>query len=176
MSLASVSIIITCEEQQQELMRLLPEVLSMPYEGEYEVIVVDKKHDKDMAEWLKEMEARYPHLCHTFCSSTARGIDVHKLALTLGAKASAYEWLVILSAATQLPSPDWLHCLTSSCAEGIDVVVGKTRQKHRWNLFRSIFCRTYSVFRPTSSILLCRRSIVLQGQVVKLSNCKIVKL
>ena len=83
-----VSIIVTCDEEQQiPLRRLLPELLSMVYGGEYEVIVVDKKHDKDLEEWLEEMEANHSHLSHTFCPATARGLDINKLAITLGAKA-----------------------------------------------------------------------------------------
>lgn len=157
----NVSIIVTSEEQQPELMRLLPELLSMRYDGEYEVIVVDKIHDKDMAEWLEEMEARNPNLCHTFCSSTARGVDIHKLALTLGAKASAYDWLAIMPANAVLPSADWLCRLTACCGDEIDVVV--VGKNHRWyRLMFNLFRRRKSIFSPTSSIFLCRRSILLQ--------------
>ena len=35
----SVSIIITCGKQQMQLRRLLPQVLSLHYDGEYEVVV-----------------------------------------------------------------------------------------------------------------------------------------
>ena len=50
-----VSIIVTCEEQEQQLRLLLPMLLDQRYKGEYEVIVVDMKHDKDLEEWLEEM-------------------------------------------------------------------------------------------------------------------------
>ena len=83
-----MSIIVTCREQQPELMRLLPELLSVQYSGDCEVIVVDEIHDRDMEKWLEEMEQHYPQLCHTFCSATARGINIRRLALTLGAKAA----------------------------------------------------------------------------------------
>ena len=164
MSLANVSIIVTCEEQQPELMQLLPGLLSMQYGGEYEVIVVDKVHDKDMAEWLEEMESHYPHLCHTFCSSTARGIDIHKLALTLGAKASAYDWLVVLPVNAVLPGEDWLSRLTACCGDEVDVVVGTRGRTSLWHrLTFNIFRRKLSIFTSTSSIILCRRSVMLQA-------------
>ena len=170
----NVSIIVTCEEQQPELMRLLPELLSMQYDGEYEVIVVDKIHDKDMAEWLEEMEAHYPHLCHTFCSATARGVDIHRLALTLGAKASAYDWLVIMPANTILPGEDWLNRLTASCGDDVDVVMAG--KKHRWyRLILNIFRRRQSIFSPTSSIFLCRQSILLQVE-PRISRKRIVRI
>ena len=175
MNLQSVSIIVTCEEQQSQLRQLLPSLLSQQYGGEYEVIVVDKMHDKDLGEWLEEMEVHNPHLSHTFCSTTARGIDVHKLALTLGAKAANYEWLVIPPIDAKSVSDDWLTSLMSNVDGQVDVVVVVTNRKRHWNWFKSIFRRTYPLFRPTSSIILCRRSVLLRGQVVKLSNCKIIK-
>ena len=160
----NVSIIVTCQEQQPELMQLLPGLLSMRYDGEYEVIVVDKIHDKDMIEWLEEMEVRYPNLCHTFCSPTARGVDIHRLALTLGAKASAYEWLVVMPADTVLPDESWLSRLTACCSDGVDVVIGTKGRMYQWHRITfNIFRRRLSLFAPTSSIFLCRRSILLQA-------------
>ncbi len=173
----NVSIIVTCQEQQSQLKRLLPQLLSMQYEGEFEVTVVDKKHDKDLEEWLEEMELDYPHLSHTFCPTSVRGIDINKLALTLGAKAANYEWLVCLSAGEGWGSDDWLSRLTACCGDGVDVVIGKTRRRRQWKWPSfNIFRRYISIFRPTSSIILCRRSTLLKGQSVKLSNCKIIKL
>lgn len=175
--MVNVSIIVTCLEEQSQLRRLLPQLLSQQYEGEFEVIVVDQKHDKDLDEWLEETERDYPHLSHTFCPASVRGIDIRKLALTLGAKAANYEWLVCLSAGEGWGSDDWLTRLTACCGDGIDVVIGKKSRRRLWkrpsfNFFR----RSVSLFKPTSSIILCRRSTLLLGQNVKLSNCKIVKL
>ena len=169
-----VSIIVTCEEQEQQLRLLLPMLLDQRYNGEYEVIVVDMKHDKDLEEWLEEMEVHNPHPSHTFCSTTARGIDIHKLALTLGAKAANYEWLVLLPVGAKLSGEDWLSQLTTNCNDKTDVVIVKTDRKRQWNLFRRLFRPTFSLFRSTSSIILCRRSILLEGKAVRLSNCQIV--
>lgn len=157
-----MSIIVTCREQQPELMRLLPELLSVQYSGDCEVIVVDEIHDRDMEKWLEEMEQHYPQLCHTFCSATARGINIRRLALTLGAKASSSEWLAILSADTVLPGADWLYSLTSCCKGDIDMVKG-TKGRWPWFTFRNLFRRHVSLFSPTTSILLCRRSKVLES-------------
>ena len=176
-----VSIIVTCEEQEQQLREgttntrpTFPAAGAERYNGEYEVIVVDMKHDKDLEEWLEEMEVHNPHLSHTFCSTTARGIDIHKLALTLGAKAANYEWLVLLPVGAKLSGEDWLSQLTTNCNDKTDVVIVKTDRKRQWNLFRRLFRPTFSLFRSTSSIILCRRSILLEGKAVRLSNCQIV--
>ena len=190
----SVSLIVTCDEEQQiPLRRLLPELLSMVYGGKFEVIVVDKVHDKDTEEWLEDMEANEPILNHTFCSPTARGIDIQKLALTLGAKAANYDWLAILPQPSSLldalaqrrtpkvrnnPQPsDWLRELLSHIDEEMDVVVGILDCKRRWSWLKSyLFRRRFSIYRPTSSIILCRRSTLLQGKPIKLSKHQIFPL
>ncbi|MBR6032511.1 MAG: hypothetical protein IKP36_11245 [Bacteroidaceae bacterium] len=169
----SVSIIVTCEEQQSQLRQLLPGLLSLQYGGEYEVIVVDKTHDKDLAEWLKEMKVHYPHLCHTFCSKTASippkmkrgGGFTHRLALMLGAKAACYDWLLLLpSRLSAYPLGEhWISRLVENIGEKTDVVVGRTGRRHWWHrLTFNLFRRKFPIFRPTSSIILCRRSILLQ--------------
>lgn len=173
----NVSIIVTCEEQQPQLRSLLPQLLTQRYAGEYEVIAVDKIHDKDMEEWLEEMEVHHPNLCHTFCPASARGIDTQRLALTLGAKAANYERLVILPVDVKPEGDDWLSHLMACLGDEFDVVVGIDDRKHRWNWFKSyIFRRRFSLFRPSSSIILCRRDILLLGAVVRLSKRQTVKL
>ena len=173
----NISIIITCEEQQQQQLRLLlPRLLSLQYAGEYEAIVVDKIHDKDMEEWLEEIEVHHPNLCHTFCPASARGIDTHRLALTLGAKAANYEWLAILPADVKPEGEDWLRELTKDLDDETKVLVNINDRKRRWNWFTSyLFRRRFSLFRPSNSIILCRRDILLQGKNVKLSKKEIIK-
>lgn len=164
--MVSVSIIVICQEQHSQLVQLLPQLLSMQYDGEHEVIVVDKSHDKDTGEWLEEMEKLHPHLCHTFCPASSRCIDIHKLALTLGAKAAAYEWVAILPAETQLPGDEWLGRLQTCCNDQTDIVIATKGGTSLWNrLTFNLFRRRFSIFRPTPSIVLCRRRILLQGDI-----------
>ena len=159
------SIIIPVEEQEEELRQLLPRLLQMEYGDEYEVIVVDKRHDKDLKEWLQDMEARYPHLSHTFCSTTSRGIDTNRLALTLGAKAANFDWTVILPVSVALQREDWLTELMSATKGEADVAVGIVGRSG-WGWFRScLFRRRFRLFRPSPHIVLCRRSLLLGGNV-----------
>ena len=177
------SIIIPVEEQETELRQLLPRVLQMAYGDDYEVIVVDKRHDKDLEEWLQDMEVHYPHLNHTFCSTTSRGIDTHKLALILGAKAANFDWLVLLPVYATLEREDWLTELTSRWDAGRDVQVGIVGRR-RWGRFRSwLFRRRFRLFRPTPHVILCRRSYLLEGKdkpaclkktdIIKLQNSRV---
>lgn len=120
-----VSIVITCNEvQQPHLRQLLPQVLSLQYEGQYEVIVVDTFRDKDLLEWLEEMEVHYPHLSHTFCSTNCKGINLQRLAYLLGAKSSSYDWLVFLTPEAVFSSNHWLNYLVSNLDAQLDILVG----------------------------------------------------
>lgn len=164
MNPVDVSIIVTFQEQRSQLNQLLPVLVSQHYDGEYEVIAVDMMHDKDTEEWLEEMEVHYPQLRHTFCPASSRGIDIFKLAFTLGAKSAIYEWLVIMPADIVLPSEDWLNRLMACCGDEVDLVIGTTSPKSFWSRIKSqISRRRQSIFNLTSSIFLCRRSILLQG-------------
>ena len=175
-SMNNVSIIVTLEEQQAQLRDLLPRLLSLRYGGEYEVIVVDKMHDKDLKEWLEEMEVHHSNLCHTFCPASARGIDTQRLALTLGAKAANYEWLVIMPVDAKLRDEDWLRKLLAGVTDETDIIIGVNDRKFRWRWLASYFIRRkFSLFRPNASVILCRRSILLQAKDIKLSSKGIVR-
>ena len=163
MNSQSVSIIVTCGEQQQQLRQLLPSLLSLRYGGDYEVIVVDKMHDKDLEEWLEDMEAQYSYLSHTFCPASSRGLDIQRLALTLGAKAANFEWLAILPVDVNLPSEDWLRQLSKCCGDEVDVAIGMTSRKKRFYWFGKLFRRAFSIFNSTSSIILCRSRILFKS-------------
>lgn len=172
----NLSIIVACGEQQTQLRSLLPQLFSLQYDGDYEVIVVDKMHDKDLEEWLEDMEIQYPQLSHTFCSTTARGVDVHRLALTLGAKAACYDWLVVLPVDVKLPSEGWLQELTTRLDDETEIRIGIASRQRQWNWFTSyLFRRRFSLFRRTSAIILCHRRSLLQGKDIKPSTSQIVK-
>ena len=158
-----VSVIVTCRDQQAQLHQLLPLLFSQQYVGEFEVIVVDMLHDKDVEEWLEELRVHHPNLSHTFCPVSSRGIDINKLAFTLGAKAANYDWLVFLSAGIGTINNDFLTRLTANCDDSVDVLVGDERHKprYRWPSF-GIRYHKLSIYQPQSSFIVCRRSILLQ--------------
>ena len=173
----SLSIIITLEEEQQtQLRQILPLLLTQRYMGEYEVIVVDKNHDKDLEEWLDEIVVQHTHLSHTFCPSSSRGIDTHRLALTLGAKSANYDWLLIIPVETKVLNDKWLTELIEHLDPLHDVVLFSCKRKHRCMWLRNILHRSFSIVRPSSSVILCRKSILFDTAKVQFSKCKFVKL
>ena len=182
----SVSIIITCGKQQMQLRRLLPQVLSLHYDGEYEVVVVDAMHDKDFLEWLEDMEVHYPHLSHTFCPSTSRGINLQRLAFTLGAKAACFDWLVFLTPDALLPSDDWLKHLAEGLNVQADIVVGtvnyerseggtdkKKRLRQHWRqLAWPVLARKCALYRLFHDFIMYRREFFLEHEKFKSGKAK----
>lgn len=118
-----VSVVVTCRDQLADLQQNLPRLLTQDYPAGYEVIVVDMGSTDDTEEWLKQMEEQCPRLLCSRCPESARDISLRRLALTLGLRAAACEWVVLLQADTHIPDSRWLHHLTGACTDHVDAVV-----------------------------------------------------
>lgn len=180
----SISFIVTCHQEQQLLLqRLLQSLLTQEHPFDYEIIVVDKSHDKDLGEWLEEMEAHYPQLSHTFCPASSRGIDPHLLALTLGAKSASSEWLVVVRADIELPAAEWLKKLPENMVEQFDVVMSMKWLSRKFRmtmmrkrLFLSKQIPLLAIVHQMPALMLCRRSILLQPDVrIPIQRCNFIK-
>jgi len=171
------SVIIAVHDQAEETEHNLPLFLQQQCNRPYEVIVVDKMHDKDLEEWLEDMEVQHSCLNHTFCPASSRGLDIQRLALTLGAKAANYEWLAILPVDVNLPSKEWLQKLAPQLSKESDIQVCLTDARRRWGWFQSyLFRRKFSLYRSIPGIILCHRSTLIQGKPIKLTKQQIIKL
>jgi len=71
---------------EQMLQRLLPQT---EQHAGCEVIVVVAKGKKESDNLLERMHPQYPNLKATFVPDSARRMDTHKIAITLGVKAAA---------------------------------------------------------------------------------------
>ena len=70
------------------------------------------------------MENKYPHLYHTFTPDSARYISHKKLALTVGIKASKYDWLVMTETNCKPVSKDWLKLIARNFTNETDIILG----------------------------------------------------
>lgn len=102
------SVIIAAHNQATQLRRYLPEILEQDYER-FEVIVVDMISTDDTKDILERLEMQYANLRHTFVPASARDISIERLALTLGFRAAAYEWVVITHPDCHPASSQWLR-------------------------------------------------------------------
>ena len=118
-----LSVIIYAKNESENLQKHLPYILEQDY-PEYEVIVVNDGSTDESEDVLTILADKYPHLYHTFTPDSARYISRKKLALTLGIKASKYDWLVFTEANCKPVSSDWLKLIARNFTEGTDIVLG----------------------------------------------------
>ena len=119
----SFSIIIPAHENAYELERHLPSFLSQLYDGDFEVIVVESK----TGDRTDEVLAKYNNdkrLYSTFIPSTSRYMSRKKLAMTVGAKAAKYEWLVFVDAECYPKENEWLNAMAEVIDNNSEIVIG----------------------------------------------------
>lgn len=121
--LPPLSVIICAKDASLDLKENLQSVLEQDYPL-FEVVVVNDNSSDETEDVLTLMENQYPHLYHTFTPDTARYISHKKLALTVGIKASKYEWLVMTEANCRPSSPEWLRTIARNLTPKTDIVLG----------------------------------------------------
>ncbi|MCD8166004.1 MAG: glycosyltransferase [Bacteroides sp.] len=139
-SLPPVSVIICAKNESHNLHENLPSILEQDY-PEFEVIVINDGSTDESEELLCQLEERYPHLYHSFTPDSARYISRKKLALTLGIKASKYEWVVFTEANCCAPSKEWLRNIARNFTYGTEIVLGYSgyEQQKSWLNKKSSF-------------------------------------
>ncbi len=128
--LQPVSVIIVSHDDAQQLQRHLPAFLQQDYAPGYEVIVVTEKGDHEVDNVLKRISADHAQqesnarLYVTYIPETSRYMSRRKLAVTLGVKAAANEWLLMTDSDCEPASPHWLAAMASHCSDDKTLVVG----------------------------------------------------
>lgn len=125
-----VSVIIPAREASEQLRRNLASVLEQDYPC-FEVIVVNDGHTDESEELLTQMEERYPNLYHSFVPDSSRYVSRKKLALTIGIKASRYDWLVLTDASCRPQSDRWLRLLARNFTPRTEIVLGYSGYERR---------------------------------------------
>ena len=118
--LPPLSVILCARNEADNLRKALPAILEQDY-PQFEVIVIN---DASTDETEDVLEEKYPHLYHSFTPDSARYISHKKLALTLGIKASKYDWLVFTETNCIPASKDWLKLMARNFTSQTQVVLG----------------------------------------------------
>ena len=118
-----ISVIICAREESENLRRNLTAVLEQDY-PQFEVIVINDGDTDESEDYLTLLENKYPHLYHSFVPDSSRYISRKKLAVTLGIKASKYDWLVFTEANCLPQSKQWLKLLARNFTSRTQVVLG----------------------------------------------------
>jgi glycosyltransferase involved in cell wall biosynthesis len=134
-----LSVIIRACNESDNLKRNLEYILQQDYPT-FEVIVINDGSTDESEEYLKQMEMKYNNLYHSFTPEQIKNISSKKLALTVGIKASKYEWLVFTEANCRPVSNQWLKLIARNFTQTTEIVLGYnnlTYQKCRYNRLAS---------------------------------------
>ena len=118
--LPPLSVVICARNESENLRRNLPAILKQDY-PDFEVIVINDGSTDESEDLLSELEEEYPN---SFTPDSARYISRKKLALTLGIKASKYDWLVFTEADCTPVSDKWLRRIARNFTPSTDIVLG----------------------------------------------------
>ena len=121
--LPPLSLVICARNESENLRRNLPAILKQDY-PDFEVIVINDGSTDESEDLLSELVEEYPNLYHSFTPDSARYISRKKLALTLGIKASKYDWLVFTEADCTPVSDKWLRRIARNFTPSTDIVLG----------------------------------------------------
>ena len=118
-----LSVIICARNEADNLRNFLPVILEQDY-PKFEVIVINDASTDETEDVLGFLENKYSNLYHSFTPESARYISHKKLALTLGIKASKYDWLVFTETNCKPMSDQWLKLMARNFTPYTEVVLG----------------------------------------------------
>ena len=118
-----VSVILCAHNEAYNLSQYLQALLTQDW-PEYEVIVVDDGSEDDTRTIVESYMVRDPRLKMTFVPLGARVGSTKKLALTLAAKASQYDYLLLTDADCVPESNQWIAQMMHGFAGNKDIVLG----------------------------------------------------
>ena len=110
--LPGVSVIVCAKNEENNLRDYMQALLTQDY-PEYEVIVVNDGSVDDTRTYLEYWQKRYKNLKVTFVPEGAKVTSTKKLAITLGAKAAQYDYLLLTDADCRPESTHWIREMMS---------------------------------------------------------------
>ena len=120
-----ISVVITVNDEAEELSKSLPLWLTQEY-SDYEVIVVVDKRNTESEDIIKRLDS-HDHLYTTYIPQTSRYMSRKKLSITLGVKASHNEWIVLTEPSVEPPSRTWLAYFSSYLDDKHTAILGMTQ-------------------------------------------------
>ncbi len=125
-----LTIILTPHDEANCLEQNLPLLLRQKYPPGFQIIVVIDESAHDTEDVLKRIQGIISNqpgdgsLYFTYIPDSSRYLSRKKLAITVGVKAAATEWLLITEASARPSSEQWLATMAKGCIESNRVVIG----------------------------------------------------
>lgn len=119
-----VSVIVCAHDEEQNIRKLVPKLLSQQYK-EFEVIVVEDRSNDETYDYLLEETRHRDRLKMVRVQQKPDHINGKKYALTLGIKAARYDWVLLTDADCMPDSPSWISAMAACMSvEGKEIVIG----------------------------------------------------
>lgn len=169
-----ISIVLTVDDEAEELRNNLPHLLKQKYDGDFQVIVVVCGNDTAVENTLQTYSDD-THLYTTFIPGSSRYMSRKKLALTVGVKAAKNEWIMMTDVNCRPASENWLAAISQGCSADKSLVLGFSSYEDDYKGTRR-FDRTFTLYRQLASAqrgktwaysgknLLFRKSMFISGK------------
>ncbi len=130
--LPALSIVLTPFEDIDGIRAHLPALLEQDYPSPFQTIIVLEQGDHDgeaVIAWIaQEHQREHPEstatVYVTYIPRSSRYVSRKKLAITLGVKAAATEWVVLTESYCRPASNQWLRLMAQHCNQENHLVVG----------------------------------------------------
>lgn len=122
-NLPPVSVIICARNEEDNLFKNLPAILTQDY-PKYEVIVVNDMSVDESKHIIQAYQKQYPHLRIIQIEKNRHRKFGKKMPLTIGIKGAQYEHLAMIDADCYPAGKNWLRNLMSNYTEGKEIVIG----------------------------------------------------
>lgn len=118
-----VSVIIAARNEEENLQRLLPSLLTQKYNGNFEVIVVLDSCTDNSKRVLLDIKEKYDNLYFTEVFQERKFDKYKKLAILIGVKAAKYENLLFIDADCKPAGNRWLETMSEQF-DSYDLILG----------------------------------------------------
>ncbi len=118
-----VSVIICARNEQENLEKNLPSILTQNY-PDYEVIVVNDCSEDETEFVLERFQKKYKHLKTTTLKQDEKFYHSKKLALTIGIKAAKNDLLLLTDADCIANSDKWVEKMQGNFSDKTEIVLG----------------------------------------------------
>ena len=132
-----VSVIICARNEEENLEKNLPSILTQDY-PEYEVIVVNDCSEDDSEFVLERFQKKYKHLKTTTIKQDEKFFHSKKLALTIGIKAAKNELLLLTDADCVAESNKWVEKMQKNFTNKKELIIGYGGYKKEKKLINNL--------------------------------------
>lgn len=115
-----LSVVVPINEQSADVHALLRVLFRQNYKGRFEVVLADENHSADLFASYELLKKEHSNLRYTFVPESSRYIELRKLAITLGIKASRGEWVVVVNPETIPMSDEWMQRFAENLGEAVN--------------------------------------------------------